>query len=53
MHRNSTKILDDVFDANVRAAWTATQTAITQFESQNDAKAMHPSGGYSIVQVLR
>ena len=41
--------MTEIMDVNVKAAWTATQAAIAQFESQTEAKLQHPLGGYAIV----
>jgi hypothetical protein len=49
MHRSKPSDVADVLDYNLRTTWTATQTAITQFEQQNDNHFQPSASGYSIV----
>jgi NADP-dependent 3-hydroxy acid dehydrogenase YdfG len=49
LHRTRLETMTEIIDTNVKTAWTATQAAIAQFESQTEAKLQHPDGGYAIV----
>jgi len=52
MHTVRPAMMSEIMDKNYKPVWTAMQTAITQFEAQNEQKLAHPQGGYPIVNVV-